>query len=371
MRPLLARGAASVAVGGPRPAIGPVVTPSQRGIHGVLTLDTSLLTACLPATAGARGAHQAPAAPASSGSSSAIPSPRRTATTSSRPRSCRSSAGSAPSAAIRPSRRGSSVSPRTRRSCSCARSVATARGWWRGWTRRPRRAPAHAESEFGEPGDVAAANRSATPASRSARRAPGGLPGRRRRALPHGFGLEEIAGQFDLSESAVRSRLHRARTRLRAILEATATGAEARKSSRESSVRELVSRTMSRSTTARPAVAAPSLPRCVKAPRAVLFDLDGTLADTRLDIAAACNHVLASPRPADAARRGDRGRTSGDGARILLSRVLRLSPDAPVDGRGARPLQRVLRRCTRPNTRRWMPGAREALDACGACPSGS
>jgi RNA polymerase sigma-70 factor (ECF subfamily) len=35
------------------------------------------------------------------------------------------------------------------------------------------------------------------------------------------LGLQEIADRFSLSESAVRSRLHRARTRLRSILEAT------------------------------------------------------------------------------------------------------------------------------------------------------
>jgi RNA polymerase sigma-70 factor (ECF subfamily) len=41
------------------------------------------------------------------------------------------------------------------------------------------------------------------------------------------LGLQEIADRFDLTESAVRSRLHRARTRLRAILEGTAVAAEA------------------------------------------------------------------------------------------------------------------------------------------------
>jgi RNA polymerase sigma-70 factor (ECF subfamily) len=39
--------------------------------------------------------------------------------------------------------------------------------------------------------------------------------------------LDEIAGKFSLSESAVRSRLHRARARLRAILESTEVGLEA------------------------------------------------------------------------------------------------------------------------------------------------
>jgi RNA polymerase sigma-70 factor (ECF subfamily) len=42
------------------------------------------------------------------------------------------------------------------------------------------------------------------------------------------LGLQEIADRFDLSESAVRSRLHRARSRLRAILEGTPVAVEAR-----------------------------------------------------------------------------------------------------------------------------------------------
>jgi RNA polymerase sigma-70 factor (ECF subfamily) len=41
------------------------------------------------------------------------------------------------------------------------------------------------------------------------------------------LGLQEIADRFDLTESAVRSRLHRARTRLRGILEGTPVAAEA------------------------------------------------------------------------------------------------------------------------------------------------
>lgn len=41
------------------------------------------------------------------------------------------------------------------------------------------------------------------------------------------LGLQEIADRFDLTESAVRSRLHRARTRLRALLADTDAGREA------------------------------------------------------------------------------------------------------------------------------------------------
>jgi RNA polymerase sigma-70 factor (ECF subfamily) len=46
------------------------------------------------------------------------------------------------------------------------------------------------------------------------------------------LGLQEIADRFDLTESAVRSRLHRARTRLRAILEGTPVAAEAMEEAR-------------------------------------------------------------------------------------------------------------------------------------------
>jgi RNA polymerase sigma-70 factor (ECF subfamily) len=42
------------------------------------------------------------------------------------------------------------------------------------------------------------------------------------------LGLQEIADRLDLTESAVRSRLHRARTRLRQVLAPTTVGAEAR-----------------------------------------------------------------------------------------------------------------------------------------------
>jgi len=41
------------------------------------------------------------------------------------------------------------------------------------------------------------------------------------------LGLQEIANRLELTESAVRSRLHRARSRLRDLLSATPVGAEA------------------------------------------------------------------------------------------------------------------------------------------------
>jgi RNA polymerase sigma-70 factor (ECF subfamily) len=48
------------------------------------------------------------------------------------------------------------------------------------------------------------------------------------------LGLQDIADRFDLSESAVRSRLHRARTRLRTLLESTPVAIEAREEARRS-----------------------------------------------------------------------------------------------------------------------------------------
>jgi|HubBroStandDraft_2_1064218.scaffolds.fasta_scaffold182372_2 RNA polymerase sigma-70 factor (ECF subfamily) len=48
------------------------------------------------------------------------------------------------------------------------------------------------------------------------------------------LGLQEIADKFDLSESAVRSRLHRARTRLRTLLEGSPIAEEAREEARGS-----------------------------------------------------------------------------------------------------------------------------------------
>jgi len=102
----------------------------------------------------------------------------------------------------------------------------------------------------------------------------------------------------------------------------------------------------------------------VRAPRAVVFDLDGTLADTRVDIAAACNHVLISlgrrPRSVD-----DISGFVGDGARLLLARALDTSPTGPLlDGALARFHDYYPHHAA--DHAAWMPGAREALDACAA-----
>ncbi|HZU84083.1 MAG TPA: HAD-IA family hydrolase [Polyangiaceae bacterium] len=68
--------------------------------------------------------------------------------------------------------------------------------------------------------------------------------------------------------------------------------------------------------------------RPLPAPRAFAFDLDGTLIDSRRDIAAACNHVLVTagraPLEEDVI-----ATFVGDGARALLARAFGLDRGAP------------------------------------------
>lgn len=89
---------------------------------------------------------------------------------------------------------------------------------------------------------------------------------------------------------------------------------------------------------------------------AFVFDLDGTLIDSRLDIAAACNHALVwagrEPLPPS-----EIGKMVGDGARKLLMRAFAQQDiDAPLAEflryYSEHPLEHA----------RWMPGAREVLD---------
>jgi RNA polymerase sigma-70 factor (ECF subfamily) len=82
--------------------------------------------------------------------------------------------------------------------------------------------PAANDAPAEERSDVAAANRERDARVRSALAE---LPDDYRDVVVahyhHDLGLQEIANRLDMSESAVRSRLHRARSRLRAILQAT------------------------------------------------------------------------------------------------------------------------------------------------------
>lgn len=63
-------------------------------------------------------------------------------------------------------------------------------------------------------------------------------------------------------------------------------------------------------------------------PHAVVFDLDGTLIDSRADIAAAANVALAVGGRATLSVE-EISRFVGDGAKLLLSRAAGLPPDAP------------------------------------------
>ena len=64
-------------------------------------------------------------------------------------------------------------------------------------------------------------------------------------------------------------------------------------------------------------------------PSAVLFDLDGTIIDSRADIAAAANHALTSVDRAPLDENVIAGFV-GDGARMLVARALALAPDEPL-----------------------------------------
>ena len=103
-----------------------------------------------------------------------------------------------------------------------------------------------------------------------------------------------------------------------------------------------------------------SLPR----PLAVAFDLDGTLIDSREDIARACNHVLVWAGRAALPVSTVAGFV-GDGARTLLARAFDVRKDAeeiePLLAEwtrfyAAHPIERTT----------WMPGAKGALDAVAA-----
>ena len=97
--------------------------------------------------------------------------------------------------------------------------------------------------------------------------------------------------------------------------------------------------------------------------RCVVFDLDGTLIDSRLDIAAATNHVLA-----------ERGLPTlpvervasfvGDGAPALLARAANVPDDDPLVAELLGPFLDFYTAHPTPHTT-FMPGALEALEALG------
>ncbi len=100
--------------------------------------------------------------------------------------------------------------------------------------------------------------------------------------------------------------------------------------------------------------------------QAVVFDLDGTLIDSRADIAAAANHMLGvygfQPLPP-----GTIAGYVGDGARLLVARCTKLSEDAPeLDAL----LETFLDYYTDHPTdqTRFMPATLETLDALATLP---
>ena len=99
---------------------------------------------------------------------------------------------------------------------------------------------------------------------------------------------------------------------------------------------------------------------------AVVFDLDGTLIDSRSDIAAAANHMLRTHGYPELPQ-GTIAGYVGDGARLLVARCTRLSEDASeLDAL----LETFLEYYTDHPTdqSRFMPAAIETLDALAPLP---
>ena len=102
--------------------------------------------------------------------------------------------------------------------------------------------------------------------------------------------------------------------------------------------------------------------------RALLFDLDGTLVDSKRDIALACNFALLQlGRPAQ--EEDAIARYVGDGARNLLARALGAAPDGPHVELALEFFQAFYAEHAADHTT-WMPGAVEALDALDDRPLG-
>jgi phosphoglycolate phosphatase len=104
----------------------------------------------------------------------------------------------------------------------------------------------------------------------------------------------------------------------------------------------------------------------MRRPHGIAFDLDGTLIDSRLDIAAACNYVLVSAgrAPLDPAVVAT---FVGDGVRALVSRAFALPIDAPaLDDLEAAFVAQYAAHPVEQTT--WMPGALAALDSARDLP---
>lgn len=105
----------------------------------------------------------------------------------------------------------------------------------------------------------------------------------------------------------------------------------------------------------------------MRAPKAIVFDLDGTLVDSRADIAAACNHALVAFGRAELPVATIAGFV-GDGAKKLLARAF--GPEA-----AAAEIEQAFATFSRyyashsADHSRWMPGAREVLGGLGSLPA--
>jgi len=99
---------------------------------------------------------------------------------------------------------------------------------------------------------------------------------------------------------------------------------------------------------------------------AVVFDLDGTLIDSRLDIASSANHALGAHGLATLSV-SEISSYVGDGARLLLARAARLEPNAPaLDALLATFVAHYLEHPT--DHTQLLPGAREVLAQLGHLP---
>lgn len=106
----------------------------------------------------------------------------------------------------------------------------------------------------------------------------------------------------------------------------------------------------------------------VMTPNAVLFDLDGTLVDSREDIAAACNHTLSlhgrARLPVDVV-----SSFVGDGARVLLARAFGVSADDPLLDHAASDFRSYYEAHPADHAA-LLPGVREALRVLAGVPLG-
>ncbi len=107
-------------------------------------------------------------------------------------------------------------------------------------------------------------------------------------------------------------------------------------------------------------------PIALPAPLAVVFDLDGTLIDSRGDIAAACNFALTSVDRSPLSETRIAGFV-GDGARVLLARALGLPDADPLVDRALTSFHRYYEDHPAVYTT-LLPGACDVLDALGDRP---